>query len=201
MKKTKSRLLIILTLILLFSFTAQAGSYAHFPDVPDEAPFADEVNTLAELGLLKGDEKGNFNPENTITRAEFATMMCRFFGVEDEALKIRKSSFNDVPSNHWACGYITKAVELGILNGYGNGKFGPADTLTYEQAVTVLIRSIDYEDEAQKAGGYPNGYIKVAENKNLLEKVQSEFSKPIIRSNVAILICNVLFYGGEISKE
>ena len=204
MEKLKKSIFIValsLTLVVgLISFTeaAQAVAYEHFPDVPLDAPYAEAVDTLAEMGIVRGDENGNFNPDNTITRAEFATMMCRLLGVEDEALAITKSSFSDVPSNHWACGYVTKIAELGLVNGYGDGRFGPSDTLTYEQAVKVLICSfayaeIDFEAMAQNLGGWPNGYIRVADEIGLSSNINANVESYVSRGNVATLCFNYLY--------
>ena len=192
MKKRKSRLLIILTLLLLLGTIVQAEAYEYFPDIPPDYEYADEINSLAKLEIIRGDENGNFNPDKTLTRAEFATLICRIRGEEDEALKIIKSSFSDVPSNHWACGYITKATELGIVNGYGNNKFGPSDDLTYEQAVTVLVRAWGYEDMVTPAGDYPNGYLKIAEKIGIMNGVEIKIGSKIPRKIVAVLIYNTV---------
>jgi len=191
MKKSKSKLLIFLALLFLLSTTTQGATFEYFPDVPATADYAEAVKFIAEIGVIKGDEFGNFNPDQTITRAEFATMMCRLIEVEDEALAITKSSFDDVPSSHWACGYVTKAVELGFVSGYGDGRFGPSDTLTYEQAVTVLIRMLGLADEANNQGGYPDGYISVARIGGLTNNTTVDIGKAIKRSTVAILMYNI----------
>lgn len=191
MKKTKISLF-ILTLLILLGTVSQAGVYEYFPDVPPDANYAEQINFIAELEIVKGDEQDNFNPDKTITRAEFATIMCRLLGAEDEAYKITKSSFTDVPSTHWACGYVTKAVELGIVSGYGDGKFGPSDTLTYEQAVTILIRAWGYNDKALEQGGYPAGYVKVANDLGITKNTTVS-DKAVLRGIVAVLIYNILF--------
>ena len=196
MKAIKRGLVVFLILALFIPLTAQASSAPHFPDVPDDAPYADAVNTLADMGIVKGDENGNFNPDSTITRAEFATMMCRVLGVEDQALTITQSSFTDVPVGHWACGYITEAVNLGLVNGYGDGRFGPSDTLTYQQAVKVLVCAWGYGDDAIMAGGWPDGYISVANDLGFTQGTATSASD-IPRSIVAILIYNALKIGGN----
>ena len=45
-------------------------------------------------------------------------------------------------STDWYCGYIETASEYGIINGYGNGEFGPNDTITHEQAITMIARAM-----------------------------------------------------------
>lgn len=191
MIKFKQGFNLLLTITLLLANTARAADYEYFPDVSSNAAYAEAVNALADLGIFSGDENGNFNPKKTLTRAEFATVIVKLFEEEDRAEKITKSSFNDVPSTHWACGYITVAVELGMVNGYGNGKFGPSDTLTYEQAVTIIVHMEGVEDAAVKSGGYPDGYIKIANDLGITKGTTASDSV-ITRSEVAILIYNYL---------
>ena len=183
---------ILLATLMLFSIPVHAAVYDYFPDVPVDAAYAEAVNCLAALEIVGGDNKGNFNPNQTITRAEFATIMVRMMRQEDKATATKTSKFSDVPTTHWACGYISVAVELGLVNGYGNGLYGPSDTLTYEQAVTVLVNMLEYSQEAQQAGGWPNGYIKIADQLNLTKNTNNLKNKSVSRSIVAILCFNSL---------
>ena len=169
MKKTSLITTLIVAAVILLNVTAYAAIYNRFPDVPAEANYAEAVDYLAELEIFKGDENGNFNPNSTITRAEFATIAVRMMGEEDRAKTITKSSFTDVPSTHWACGYVTVAVELGLVGGYGDGRYGPSDTLTYEQAVKILVCTMGYEDVAQQLGGWPRGYMTIADELEILQ--------------------------------
>jgi len=193
MKKAKQMVAALLAAVLLLGTAANAAIYNYFPDVTTDAQYAEAVDYLAGIGIFTGDDEGNFNPDKTITRAEFATIMVRMMGEEDRAKKVRTSSFTDVLSNHWACGYITVAVELGLVNGYGDGKYGPGDTLTYEQAVKVLICTMGYEEIAQSLGGWPQGYMTIANDIGILQGTSSSLGAP--RSVVAMLTYNTIFMG------
>ena len=181
-----------LVLALLPGLTARAEFYEYFPDVPDDTEYAYAVNALAEMGIITGDGNGNFNPDNTMTRADFATIVIRLIGEEERAMEITESSFSDVPSNHWACGYIMTAAELGLITGDGKGRFMPNDTLLYEHAVTLLIKVLGYEDEAQAAGGWPNGYLTVGNEIELTANTSAIKGQPTKRGTVAILIYNAI---------
>lgn len=192
MKKTHQLLRTILALSLccvLFCGAAFAGT---FPDVSDSAFYATAVETLADLGILQGDSHGNFNPNNTITRAEAATIVCRMLGVESEAKTLKTSKFSDVSSNHWAVGYISKAAELGIIDGYGNGKFGPSDSVTKQQIIKMLVCAWGYEEEAKNTGGWPSGYTQLAVHLQIADNVSSIDPGSAIRSDVAIWVYNTL---------
>lgn len=162
-----------------------------FPDVPDNADYAWAVELTKDMGVFTGDSSGNFNPDQDITRAQFAAVVCRFLGGEEEAKTAKASVFTDVPSSHWANRYITWAYNKGIINGYGNGKFGPSDVVTYEQAIKMLMCGIGYGDAAIDAGGYPDGYISVAKTCGFLAGVDDTFGSAITRANIAVLVANV----------
>lgn len=164
-----------------------------FPDVPANAEYAEAVNALHECGIINGDEKGNFNPNSSVTRAEAAAIICRLLGMSEEAKQANTTKFSDVPSNHWANGYVAVAAKQEIINGYGNGKFGPSDSVTYAQMLKMLVCAWGYEKESQSAGGWPNGYVEIAQNIGISKNVNiTDSSKYVIRSNVAVLCYNTL---------
>lgn len=187
MKQAKRFLCALLALMLCVG-TASAGA---FPDVDDTADYAEAVDYLADIGIFTGDENGNFNPDKTVTRAEMAVIVCKMLGETDDLT--RSDTFTDVPYDHWANPYIARAAELGFISGYGDGKFGPGDQVLYEQAVTMVIRAIGLEDEAQEYGGYPNGYLSVAENYEITKSVYANVGTELSRAKVAIILYNISF--------
>lgn len=179
-----------------------------FPDVPKTADYTQAVAALVEMGIITGDNKGNFNPNDTINRAEVATIICRVMGVEEEAKAMKNAVFTDVPSTHWAVGYVAKAAELGIINGYGNGTFGPGNPVTYEQMVKMLVCAWGYEEEAKEAGGWPRGYIEIATDMGIIdsENLVSDTTVSAARWRVALLTNNAVmlptnYEGGNINEN
>lgn len=150
MKQANRFTCILLTLILYVSAAMPVS--ASFPDVDKNAGYAEAVEYLADIGIFSGDENGNFNPDKTVTRAEMAVIVCKMLGETEDLSKA--DTFTDVPQEHWANAYIARAAELGIISGYGDGTFGPGDAVTYEQAVTMVVRALGLEDEANEYGGY-----------------------------------------------
>lgn len=162
---------------------------APFPDVPADAEYTEAVAALVEREIITGDDRGNFNPDATITRAETAAIICRLMGVADQAQGARNQIYNDV-SGHWAEGYITKATELGIFNGDGTGMFRPNDNVTYEQIVKMLVCVCGQESEARRSGGWPNGYIAVARDLGITRGMSFAQTANAPRSAVAQLAYN-----------
>lgn len=184
MKRKIQRLLtgvLIGVLLICPVFAASA-----FPDVDGYEEFAEAVAYVNEAGIMVGDNKGNFNPYNTVTRAEMATIICRMLN-QTTGLKA-SNDFSDVPTSHWANTYVSKAVELGIVNGYGGGRFGPSDNVTYEQAVTMVVRAIGSADAAAELGGYPDGFIAFAEDAELTAGIHAEKGDPLSRADIAMII-------------
>lgn len=195
MKKVFIRYVLVVCIVLMnfssFAVFANSNQISDvFSDVADNAPYAEAVKNLNELGIIGGYGDGCFKPDNTITRAETAKLVCSVLGVADEAERIKTSAFSDVSPDSWACGYIAKASQLGIINGYGNGKFGPSDPVTYQQIVKMLVCAWGYGDSTEENGGWPDGYIKTAENKGIIS--QSVEKNSAVRGNVALLIFNTM---------
>lgn len=184
MKKIQSIVAGLLTVALL---TCSASAMS-FPDVPKDSDYATAIEYVSELGVMVGSSNGNFNPNQIVSRCEMATIICRMLGTAENLPK--SEVFTDVPTTHWANAYVGKVAELGIVGGYGNGKYGPGDPVTYEQAITMIVRTIGEGDRANSNGGYPNGFIKVAQEKNLLNGIQAVQGQGLSRGAVAMLLYN-----------
>lgn len=174
--------------IFAVSLLTCPASARTFPDVPRYSSYAAAVDHISDLGIMVGDDRGNFGPDRIVSRAEMAVIVCRMM---EQAEGLSASNvFTDVPTTHWANPYIGRASELNIISGYGNGRFGPSDPVTYEQAVTMVVRAVIGEDLAGASGGYPNGYMIVAEAAGLLEGIRAGQGQGLSRGSVAVLLYN-----------
>ena len=108
---------------------------------------------LKELGLIKGDENGNLNEDQLITRVEMITLLNRLkTPVENRIYDIKNvQRFSDVPVTHWAFEEVEKAYVDAITQGIGDGKFGTNDTVTNQQTYTFLLRIIGEDTEYMSA--------------------------------------------------
>lgn len=95
------------------------------------------IEALAARGIINGYGDGRFGPNDEMTRAQFAAITVRALGMSGSAT----SSFTDVPASQWYAGWIGTATAYSIVNGYGNGKFGPEDKITREMAATMVARA------------------------------------------------------------
>lgn len=176
----------LLALMLSVAMVLTMGtSVMAYSDVEEGTYVSEAVTVLSNLDILNGYEDGTFKPEATITRAEMAKIVCETLGYY--GMGSDKTPFDDVEPKHWAAGYINTAAGLGIINGYGNGKFGPEDTVTYEQAVKMVVCALGYEPMAVSKGGWSAGYTSVAASIGLTKGMSSS-----ARGDIAVLIYNAL---------
>ena len=108
-----------------------------FTDVPADAWYAKAVNTLASLGMLGGYPDGTFQPNRTITRAEFAVVALAFTDGGSGA----SCSFTDVSRNDWFYKYAAQASEYGWIGGYPDGSFRPNNKITRAE-VSVIVNNM-----------------------------------------------------------
>lgn len=166
-----------------------------FPDVDATANYAGAVQTLSALNIVQGDDNGLFNPDNNVTRGEFTKMVVEALGEGSVAEATTTSQFTDAATTtqHWAAGYIATGVSEGWINGYGDGTFGPDDSVTYVQAVKMLVSAIGYESYAQNQGGWPSGYLQFGNSLHIIDGVSATSNDAeLTRAQCAMLVANAL---------
>ena len=129
--------------------------FAQYQDLDKTAWYHDGVHYCIEEGMMQGVSKDHFAPNGITTRAQIVTMLWR---LEGEPLVEAGESFRDVSDSAWYSSAIRWATANGLANGYGNGLFGPNDTITREQLVAMLWRYCKYK-------GYD---VSVGEDTNIL---------------------------------
>ena len=149
-----------------------------FEDVPADAWYAKPVNTLASLGILSGVGNGRFDPERSITRAEFTVIAMKFANTSGGGVNI----FSDVNEDDWFYSAVVDSTQYGWINGYPDGTFRPEATISRAE-VTVIVNHmlgraadrpyvIAHEKELNTFGDVNRGhwgYFHVAEATNAHE--------------------------------
>ena len=153
----KKIIICICILCIALCNTALAVQYS---DIPEYSPYYEAVSYLSEQGILTGYGDGTFLPDNTITRAEAATIITRAAGLGD--MLIYEAKFTDVDYEHWAFANIIRVSDAGIIDGMGDGTFRPDDDVTYYQIIKMIVCMMGREAEAIENGGYPYGYADTA---------------------------------------
>lgn len=117
--------------------TPQSPPPLPFSDVPVSMWYYGAISYAYTNGLMNGMENGLFAPEGATTRAQIVTILHR---LEGEPLSTVPSAFTDAPSSQWYINAVDWAAENGIVDGYGDGRFGPDDRITREQMAVILYR-------------------------------------------------------------
>lgn len=111
------------------------------------------IEAMAARQIINGRSKTSFDPNATMTRAEFATIVVKALGLEPA----KNDKFTDVSSSIWYAGYVGTANAYGIVNGKSKTTFDPKGTITREEAATMTARaaklcgmSIDYDTMATR---------------------------------------------------
>lgn len=107
-----------------------------FTDVAADAWYTDAVLYVREEGLMGGTSEHTFSPDAATSRATLVTVLHRIAGCPGAT----SNSFSDVDADAWYANAANWAYEIGLIGGYGDGRFGPSDPITREQMATILWR-------------------------------------------------------------
>ncbi|HBV99411.1 MAG TPA: hypothetical protein DEF36_20525 [Desulfotomaculum sp.] len=94
------------------------------------------IEKLIEMGAVSGYPDGTFRPDGSITRAEFTAMLVKAFKLQGKGDRV----FADT-AGHWAREVIVTAASNGIIGGYDQNTFGPADPVTREQMAVMTVKA------------------------------------------------------------
>ena len=145
MKRAKRFLCMLLTLSMVLGMIpatvfAATGSMP-FTDVKESDWFCDAVQYVYDHGMMNGTGTSTFSPNETTTRGMIVTILHRMEGTPSA----ESAKFPDVPAGQYYTDAVAWASANGIVGGYGNGKFGPNDSITREQMATILYRYAQYK--------------------------------------------------------
>lgn len=157
-----------------------------FTDVSATDSYYSAVKFVYENNLFKGTTTTKFGPDTTMTRAMFVTVLGRLAGVD--VSRFKTSSYSDVPINAtttWYAPYVEWATQMGLVEGYGDGKFGPDNKITHQQMYVLMYKySIFVENkktnisgtsinasDAEEVADWAKDAVKYASQQNFLVKV------------------------------
>lgn len=107
-----------------------------FVDVKSTDQGYQAIRALYKAGVMKGTGTDRFSPDLTVTRAQAVTVLARLMGAEET----RSDAFLDVDAGAWYAGYVSWAVEQGIVEGDGSSHFFPEELVSSQQLELMLSR-------------------------------------------------------------
>lgn len=199
MSTLKKILALSLALAMILSVSVFAGNYSAdtYKDAAAiDKDAAESVELLYALKVMTGDEKGNFNPNATITRAEVAKMIYVIlnYGKDDKAVNYAAANlFTDVPATEWYAGYINYLAAVGLVNG-SEGKFYPTNPVKTAEAAKMLLTAIGYNsaDRQYTGANWAKNVLSDASIVGLLGGYKADINGAAPRQWVAVMFANAL---------
>ncbi len=188
MKKILTLFISVLMLFSAFGLTVSAAtSY--------------EAELLSALSIMHGDPDGNMRYYDYVSRAECAKIVVAASAFRDSVdMESKRSPFKDVTSDHWAAPYVTVGIKNGLFKGYFDATFRPSNTVLYEEAITMLLRVLDYTDE-DVGTDWPYDQINMAKKIGMLDGVNKSSSQPLTRRDISKMVYNTLNAKAKGSQE
>jgi S-layer homology domain len=195
---------LLLTLFVLTALSIPSLSFAD--DAPAPNAFTDvqegdygywAIRWLKEEGMVEGYADGSYHPDDYINRAEFAKIVELFASSsEDVAIDYAELTlpFSDVDESAWYETYISRLYNRGIINGYSDVTFRPANNVNYAEACKMIMLATG-SGELTSTGAWYEPYVKMlADFGGNPDTIESN-DQMITRAEMAIMI-----YGVENNK-
>lgn len=188
MRNLKRALSLALASVMVLGMTV-VGTGASYTDVTSKQN-QEAIEVLQAVGIMVGDNNGNFNPDQKVTRNEMAVVMSNLMDYR-AATYAGTSPFTDVPS--WAEPYVAACWTNGITSGYTKTTYGGSDTVTTSQAALMLMKALGYFQYSSDFGtDWQFATIKQANKIDLFDDVDSGVRDAMTRNDLAQLVLNAL---------
>ena len=188
MRNLKRALSLALASVMVLGMTV-VGTGASYTDVTSKQN-QEAIEVLQAVGIMVGDNNGNFNPDQKVTRNEMAVVMSNLMDYR-AATYAGTSPFTDVPS--WAEPYVAACWTNGITSGYTKTTYGGSDTVTTSQAALMLMKALGYFQYSSDFGSdWQFATIKQATKIDLFDDVDSGVREAMTRNDLAQLVLNAL---------
>ena len=186
MRNLKRALSLALASVMLLGMMVVGTSAAGYPDV-DSKDNLEAIEVLKMVGIMTGDEKGNFNPDKMVTRNEMAVVMCNLLGLKTGG----SHPFTDVPA--WAAPYVAACYNNGIIAGVSATQFNGDANVTAVQAGLMVMKALGYFGYQGEFGdSWKLAVVKQADKIALYDGINAYTDQDMTRNDVAQLVLNAL---------
>ena len=191
MRNLKRALSLTLASVMLLGMMVLGAGAASYPDV-SESDNVEAIEVLKAVGVMVGDEKGNFGPDQPVNRAQMAVVMALLLDLDYNYYE-GTNPFVDVPA--WAEPYVAACYANGIVSGYNTYTYGSGDSVTAVQAASMMMRALGYfkyQSDYDDNGGFELATVKQASKIGLFKDINANAKDPLTRNQVAKLALNTL---------
>ena len=185
--------LLALVLALVMSMSLVTISNAAFKDA-DKIDYKEAVDVMNAVGVFIGDEKGNFNAKENLTREQAAKIIAYLeLGEKAADALVGGATFTDVASTRWSAGFVGYCAKAGVVAGY-DGKFDPAGQLTALQFGKMLLVELGYDAKAAGMVGadWAINTSKLMAKAKLMDGIDGSVNQVLTREKAAQMCLNAL---------
>ena len=193
----KKFLSLVLALVMTMSLVTVSAGAKDFSD-STKIQYKEAVDVMSAVNVISGYAEGDFRPSTTLTRGAAAKIICNLIlgPTTAGALVADAAPYKDVPTNHTFAGYIAYCQKAGIISGYADGSFKPANSLTGYAFMKMLLGALGY-DAAKEGYTGANWSINVAKqalNIGLADDLIGDFNgvKAVTREEACLYAFNMI---------
>ena len=186
--------LLALVLALVMSMSLVTISNAAFKDA-DSIDYKEAVDVMNAVGVFIGDEKGNFNAKENLTREQAAKIIAYLeLGEKAADALVGSATFTDVAATRWSAGFVSYCAQAGVVSGNGDGTFAPAGQLTALQFGKMLLVEIGYDAKAAGMVGtdWAINTSKLLATTGLMNGIDGSVNQVLTREKAAQMCLNAL---------
>ena len=193
----KKFLSLVLALVMTMSLVTVSAGAKDFSD-NSKIAYKEAVDVMSAVKVIDGYADGSFNPSATLTRGAAAKIICNLIlgPTTASALVADAAPYKDVPVNHTFAGYIAYCQKTGIISGYADGTFKPANTLTGYAFMKMLLGALGYkaDQEGYTGANWSINVAKRALNIGLADDLVGDFNgvKAVNREEACLYAFNTL---------
>ena len=145
----KKFLSLVLALVMTMSLVTVSAGAKDFSD-STKIQYKEAVDVMSAVNVISGYAEGDFRPTATLTRGAAAKIICNLIlgPTTAGALVADAAPYKDVPTNNTFAGYIAYCQKAGIISGYADGTFKPAQNITRAEAMTLINRVLERKPES-----------------------------------------------------
>lgn len=189
--KIKKSISFILALVMTVMISVPLTALATDTQITDAQEAKKGYDFIKAVGAMAGDEIA-FKADTAITRAHFVKLALHIANDAPEVLVSDDEVFADVTPDTAYENYIETAYRIGYISGNPGGAFRPDDTILLPEALKILCGILGYDRLAEGLGGYPEGYVVVANRLDLLNGVEIADNNELDMASAMVLLRNAL---------
>ena len=165
------------------------GTGASYQDVK-ATDNVEAIEVLQAVGIMTGDENGDFNPDANVTRNEIAVVMSNLLNLDYDYYR-GTNPFVDVPD--WAAPYVAACAAEGVVAGVGSNMYGGSNNVTAAQAALMIMKALGYfQYQADFENDWQIATIRQASYINLFDGINANAETALTRNQIAQLVLNGL---------